>query len=303
MARIRSIFPAQWTDEQFVTCSPLARLLAIAVRNECDDQGVFEWKPLTLKMRLLPADNVDVAALLEELEAAQQVLRYELDGRQYGAVRNFCRYQRPKKPNAIHPTTPEVRDWLGMKPGEFGTGGEKPPQREEGGGKEDSASLRSAAPAEAVAPSKPLEVPKAPDPPKPQPPAEIDLIGEMPADLRRSPPPKAADRIWGPLREALGLTDADRSFIGRLIRDHGEDAVCAAMAKLAERDLPADPKSQLKAMLKGQAHGQAEQARPNGRAERVAAILARVGGGPAPGGGDGAAPDAGAVLPAVPGGR
>ena len=33
MARIRSIFPNQWTDDGFVSCSPLARLLAIALRN------------------------------------------------------------------------------------------------------------------------------------------------------------------------------------------------------------------------------------------------------------------------------
>lgn len=105
-----------------------------------------------------------------------------------------------------------------------------------------------------------------------KPSAEIDLIGEMPADLRRSPPPKAADRIWGPLREALGFGDGDRSFIGRLIRDHGEDAVCAAMAKAAEAP-PADPKSWLKAHLGGTRHGARNQ-HPSGFGNPFLAALA-----------------------------
>ena len=56
MPRIRSVHPGQWTDENFVSCRPTARLLALGLRNEADDQGIFEWKPLTLKMRLFAAD-------------------------------------------------------------------------------------------------------------------------------------------------------------------------------------------------------------------------------------------------------
>lgn len=41
--------------------------------THCDDQGVFDWKPVTLKARIFPADNVDVAAVLAELEAANIV--------------------------------------------------------------------------------------------------------------------------------------------------------------------------------------------------------------------------------------
>jgi hypothetical protein len=103
MARIRSIHPTQWTDEDFVSCSSWARLLAIGLRNEADDAGVFEWKPLGLKMRLMPADNVDVEALLAELVEHQQVLCFRHGGRLYGAIRNFCRFQRPKKPDQKYP--------------------------------------------------------------------------------------------------------------------------------------------------------------------------------------------------------
>jgi hypothetical protein len=109
MARIRSIHPGLWTDEAFVSVSSLARLLHIGIWNECDDMGAFEWKPITLKMRLLPIDNVDVPSLLEELTAANMVARYTVAGRDYGAVRNFGRYQRPKKPKSTFPMTDEMR--------------------------------------------------------------------------------------------------------------------------------------------------------------------------------------------------
>ena len=75
MARIRSIHPEQWTDDQFVTTSPLARLVALGIRNEADDNGVFEWNPIKLKMRLLPADNCDMDSLLGELLSTKQIRR------------------------------------------------------------------------------------------------------------------------------------------------------------------------------------------------------------------------------------
>jgi hypothetical protein len=114
MARIRSQHPGQWTDEAFVSCSPFARLLAIAIRNEADDQGVFEWKPLQIKMRLFPADNVDVSALLAELSATDQVSRFEVSGKAYGAIRNFRRFQRPEKPKAVHPLPETMRVYVGL---------------------------------------------------------------------------------------------------------------------------------------------------------------------------------------------
>ncbi len=121
MPRIRSIHPGQWTDAAFLSMSPLARLLALAIRNEADDQGVFPWKPLDLKIRLMPGDNVKIDTLLAELEDADQVMRYELDGREYGAIRNFAAFQSPRKPNYVHPVTDEVLHYVRLKRGECGT--------------------------------------------------------------------------------------------------------------------------------------------------------------------------------------
>jgi hypothetical protein len=103
--RIRSIHPEQWTDDQFVTCEPLARLLALGLRNEADDNGIFDWNPIKLKMRLLPADNCDVTELLGRLEATGQIIRFtdEASGKPYGMIRNFQKYQKPKKPSFTRP--------------------------------------------------------------------------------------------------------------------------------------------------------------------------------------------------------
>lgn len=114
MARIRSVHPSLFTDEAFVSCGALARLLWIGIWTEADDQGVFEWKPVTLKMRLLPIDVADVSALLEELETFDLVKSFELGGRKFGVVRNFRKFQRPKKPNSVHHIPDEFRTYAGL---------------------------------------------------------------------------------------------------------------------------------------------------------------------------------------------
>jgi len=148
MARIRSIHPGFFTDEQLVSVSMAARLLFIGIGIEADDKGIFEWKPVTLKMRIFPADNADVAALLGELESAGVVRPYEIGGRKYGAIRNFRRHQRPKTPNDIHPINEEIRNYIGSASSipENGRGdrpaflqkGENLPQMEDEGDKRET---------------------------------------------------------------------------------------------------------------------------------------------------------------------
>lgn len=112
MARIRSIHPGFFNDERVVSVSPIARLFLQGLWCEADDQGVFEWRPLSLKMRILPADNVDADAMLAELTAAGLIMEYAIDGRRYGAVRNFGRFQRPRRPHNAYPITEEIRQYV-----------------------------------------------------------------------------------------------------------------------------------------------------------------------------------------------
>ena len=118
MSRIRSIHPGQWTDEDFVECSAFARLLTLGIRNEADDNGVFEWRATRLKMRLFPADAIDVGELLRELETRGLVMRFEASGRHYGAIRNFRVYQNPRSPKAEHPITAEADRFVGERAGD-----------------------------------------------------------------------------------------------------------------------------------------------------------------------------------------
>lgn len=168
MARIRSIHPGLFTDEDFmgltVRC-PLAVTLLLGLWTEADDAGAFQWKPMVIKARVLPAATEDIGALLEELVRAGFVMKYEIDGREYGAVRNFMRWQRPKKPKIVHPMTETVRTYVGHGtepvPHQYGIGGEIPPQREEEGGRkkeeeEESASAASSSRAPVSEPEKPV---------------------------------------------------------------------------------------------------------------------------------------------------
>ena len=173
MARIRSVHPGQATDEDFLELSVEAKLATILIRCEADDNGVFEWKPKTLKARLFPADDVDMASILSEMEANRQVASYELEGRKYGVIRNFRRYQRPKKPNSVYPFPERFRKYAGFKdddsptgdepdgdnattvPQQYGTTSEFPPQMEDEGGRREeveASSLRSEEPAPAEEP-------------------------------------------------------------------------------------------------------------------------------------------------------
>jgi hypothetical protein len=137
MSRIRSIHPGLWTDEAFMSLSAFARLLYIGLWNEAFDDGVFEWKPLTIKAKIFPVDAVDVKALLAEIVAAGSIREGAGTGKQYGLIRNFRLYQRPKKPNSSGLLQPQDHEYVGLVPNQSGTGDELRPQMEDEGGEKD----------------------------------------------------------------------------------------------------------------------------------------------------------------------
>lgn len=95
MARQRNLHPDFFTDGRVVQASPLARLLFAGMWCLADREGRLEDKPIDLKIRLLPFDACDAAALLLELVGLGLVLRYLVDGRSYLLVPNFPKYQHP----------------------------------------------------------------------------------------------------------------------------------------------------------------------------------------------------------------
>lgn len=131
MARIRSIHPGLSSDEAYMTMTMAAKAAWPLLWMECDDKGCFEWKPIVLKARIFPADNVDFSAILAEYETLGCVRRYEVDGRAYGAVKNFRRFQKPKTPNDIHPAPADILAFVGRVSGKQWVNGDSFPQKGE----------------------------------------------------------------------------------------------------------------------------------------------------------------------------
>lgn len=115
MSRIRSVHPGLATDEAFMSMSLAAKAAWALLWTECDDHGVFEWKPIVLKARIFPADNVDFNAVLDEYISLGCIQKVEYEGKSYGLIRNFGRYQRPKNPAYKLPFPPAWVEYAGFK--------------------------------------------------------------------------------------------------------------------------------------------------------------------------------------------
>ena len=105
MARIRTIKPEFFDDPGVGRLVPVARLLFIGLWTQADSAGRLKDEPVRLKVRLAPYDNVDVDALLTELEAAGLIQRYEAANERVIQIVTFSKHQRPhpKEPPSVLP--------------------------------------------------------------------------------------------------------------------------------------------------------------------------------------------------------
>ncbi len=94
MSRIRSIKPELPLDEDLAELSFAARYLFINLFCHADRNGRLEDRPKKIKAQILPWDDVDVDALLDEL-SCHFVLRYEAEGGKFIQIINFSKHQRP----------------------------------------------------------------------------------------------------------------------------------------------------------------------------------------------------------------
>lgn len=96
MAKIRAIHPGFWNDTTLAECSQSARLFYIGLWNFADDAGVFEWHERLLRSQVFPFDeNVDVRGLLDELLQHGRLVKFSSNGKDYGLILNFPKYQKP----------------------------------------------------------------------------------------------------------------------------------------------------------------------------------------------------------------
>lgn len=93
MARIRTIKPEFFTSESIVSITPLARLFFIGLWCEADREGRIKWKPKTLKIRYLPADNADINKIAQELIDEGMIVIYTVDDNEYCEIPSFTSHQ------------------------------------------------------------------------------------------------------------------------------------------------------------------------------------------------------------------
>lgn len=103
--RIRSIKPEILEDERSAGLSSDAWRLWVSMWLLADDHGNLRGTPEWLRSQVFWAreSRESLAKLLEELASARVIVRYEVDGQRYIAIRNWDKHQR-----VDHPGKPRV---------------------------------------------------------------------------------------------------------------------------------------------------------------------------------------------------
>lgn len=101
MARIRTIKPEFWTDEDMAEVSEAACLLAIGLLNYADDEGFFNANPKLIKAAVFPIrePSVTIPVMLRELSNQGYLTLFSTsDSKHFGLISNFARHQVVNKP-------------------------------------------------------------------------------------------------------------------------------------------------------------------------------------------------------------
>lgn len=114
MARIRSVKPEFWTDEDLADLSRDARLLYIGLWNIADEHGRLRGDPRYVKGQLFPYDDdlsrEAVDGLVDELAKVGKVVRYQAKGSSYLFLPTLHKHQRldtAKVPSRLPPPPSE----------------------------------------------------------------------------------------------------------------------------------------------------------------------------------------------------
>jgi hypothetical protein len=99
MARIRTIKPEFWQNEELASLSEHARLLAIALLNFSDDEGYFLANPALVRANCFPfqEDSRSIPGSIQELSRIGYVEIRECSGKAVGRIVKFREHQRIEK--------------------------------------------------------------------------------------------------------------------------------------------------------------------------------------------------------------
>lgn len=108
MARSRNIKPGFFMNDELGRMSPMARLLFAGLWCVADREGRLLDRPMRIKAEVLPYDDVDINSLLNDLQEAEFIIRYSVDGSNYIQIINFSKHQNPHKNEAESTIPPYV---------------------------------------------------------------------------------------------------------------------------------------------------------------------------------------------------
>ena len=101
MARIRTIKPDFFLNDDLASLNPLDRLLFIGLWTQADRQGRLEDRPARIKAAILPYDDHDVDAALTRLAEKNFITRYTVERCNYIEVKNFLKHQYPNVKESV----------------------------------------------------------------------------------------------------------------------------------------------------------------------------------------------------------
>jgi len=116
-------------------------LVYAALWGHCDSQGVFVFNPRLLKLDILPFLPFEMARTLQILTDAELIIRFSVNGKEYGKIESFLRHQRLSGKEATEGEKyPDINsEATGKQSGSI----EEIPESQEGKGKEGNISNKS----------------------------------------------------------------------------------------------------------------------------------------------------------------
>jgi hypothetical protein len=148
MARIRTVKPEFWQDEDLAALNPYTQLLAIGLLNHADDHGYFKAHKALVKAAVFPFSeaSLNIHGMLSELSNIEYIELFQgTDGKPYGFVNGFSKHQKVNRPtpSKIGPLRSFTEDSLSAHGGLTGGTGNREQGKEQGTGSVREAELNS----------------------------------------------------------------------------------------------------------------------------------------------------------------
>jgi hypothetical protein len=99
--RKRRVKPEFYTNEQLASCSFAARFLFLGLGMLTDREDRLEDRPKRIKGELLPYDDLDVGALLDELSSHGFIVRHEAGGKRFIQIAAFSGHQARRRDEIV----------------------------------------------------------------------------------------------------------------------------------------------------------------------------------------------------------